>query len=147
LGEVISATVNWAKAKGATKFGYIGFCYGAWAGFRAAQTGDFCVGVNAHPSLILEKFVWKGDDEGLGKTAKCNMLLMPAKDDAPYYSPGGALLEALHANGYTDSQATDEFRDQAHGFVTRGDLKDEVTCAQVTKALAMSKEYLAKYLK
>ena len=115
MKDIMNSTLDWAKAKGAKKFGYVGICYGAWAGFKASESGEFACGVNPHPSIVLEKFAWGGDDEAMGKTAKCNMLILPTKQDPENLKPGGTVLASLHANGFTDSQSV-EFRDMDHGF-------------------------------
>jgi len=85
----VEKVYQWCINKGAEKVGSIAFCYGTWISFQVCDE-RFCCGVNFHPSNVLEKMLG-GDDEGLTNLVKCNMLIMPTKQDDDYYRDGGSV--------------------------------------------------------
>ena len=133
-------TMDWCRSQGAEKFSYIGFCYGTWVAFKTITDKFFC-GVNYHPSNQLEAFLG-GDDEGLVKNVKANMLFVPAKEDKDYTREGGSYLKDLHERGFSDSYSVD-YPDMNHGFVVRGDMKDENVAKRVIEALEEGRKFLA----
>ena len=143
IAKDVDATMAWAKAKGAETFAYIGFCYGCWAAFRTI--GDrFVCGVNYHPSCKLEAFLG-GDDVGLVKKVKGEMLFFPTKQDDDYYRDGGAYLKSLHEAGFTKSFSID-YPEQDHGFLVRGDMTNEAVSKAVVKAMAEGSNFLKSNL-
>ena len=44
-----------------------------------------------------------------------------------------------------DKTGSEEFPEQQHGFVTRGDLKSEAVKRDIEKVIKMAQEYLSKF--
>ena len=96
LNKDLMTVVEFLKAKGAEKIGLIGFCWGAWVNAKLCSDSDLWVcAVNPHPSYQLEKFAFKGDDEGLAKTIKCPQLILPTGNDPDYVKEDGSFIKNL----------------------------------------------------
>ena len=77
-------TAEWLRARGATRVGAVGFCWGAWAFAHASAAGvPLACGVGAHPSFKNESNCGFGTDEDLAARVRMPVLLLSAGDDPP----------------------------------------------------------------
>jgi dienelactone hydrolase len=122
-----------------------GTCWGALAGFHVSGADgashpwakNIKCGANYHPSVQVCGFE-KQDPLELGKSVTCPQLLLPCKDDHEMYNK--ALVDVLPAGSQTH-----DFRDQAHGFLIRGDVSDATVSKRITEALELTIEFFKKH--
>ena len=105
--------------------GYIGFCWGAWAGARMASLDKqykIKVGINFHPAFDLESKVG-GQFAKVAERIKCAMFVAAAGNDPQTVKPRGDYINILESNVPGRVQAID-YQSEQHGFVIRGDLSN-----------------------
>lgn len=143
VGPDIAAAVAYLKeANPEGKVHGIGFCFGTWAIGKACSTGvAFDSAVWCHPTSILEKAVFGGDEAALLGSIKVPTLVCWAGNDDAAYTKDGANQKAIEATG----GRVEEFADQLHGWVSRGDVSDPTVKAGVEKALNDTKAFLASH--
>mmetsp|Transcript_6284 Transcript_6284/g.17512 ORF Transcript_6284/g.17512 Transcript_6284/m.17512 type:complete len:245 (-) Transcript_6284:104-838(-) len=142
IGRDIEECVKFLETNGCEAIGFAGFCWGMWAGCRAASLGvPFKCGVGAHPSTRLEG-VFGGSEQDMMEKVKCPILLMPAGNDPDNLKDGGSIAQAMVVNG----GATITFADMTHGWVCRGDLSDAMVRRDVEAAIAHMVEFFGKNL-
>uniref|UniRef100_A0A7S3D0Y4 Dienelactone hydrolase domain-containing protein n=1 Tax=Palpitomonas bilix TaxID=652834 RepID=A0A7S3D0Y4_9EUKA len=138
------------EQRGAKVVGAMGFCWGVWAFFKLATSKDKVVcGVGCHPSLRIEHF-FNGDNsaDALAAATHCPMLLLPAGNDPEHVQPGGSVVKVLESLPHGGETKVVPFPDMAHGWVNRGDVKDEKISAEVERALhECAIPYLKKYVR
>jgi dienelactone hydrolase len=136
-------TAEWLRARGATRVGAVGFCWGAWAFAHASAAGvPLACGVGAHPSFKNESNCGFGSDEALAARTAMPVLLLAAGDDPANVQLDGAVTAALAARG----GRTVAFPGMAHGWVTRGDLGDSEVAAEVERALTETLAFLCEHV-
>jgi dienelactone hydrolase len=145
----VTSAVAFLKEKGVTSLTMIGICFGALVmGYTFDEFGDdFVCGVAYHPAVHLLDAVYGGD--AASTTAFCSkvkkpVLFMPAGNDPDRYRPDGDIYEPWKAAAPGTECMPTEFKDVVHGFVTRGDLSNEVTKACVELAITKTHEYFDK---
>ena len=134
------------KKQGVEKFVSLGFCWGVWFAFRMAAKYDcFKAIVGAHPSIALETFVYKGSEVQLAEKICCPAYLMPASNDMANVKEKGEVIEVLEKRFGADRVGATEFPDMMHGWVVRGDLKDEKVNRDFHKCIALVEDYFKKF--
>jgi len=126
----VKAIVEAMKADGVKKYGFLGFCYGAWVGFhlsKAISGEELICGMSPHPSVHIEQMLG-GDPAGLAKEVNCPWALYPCGDpgaggDSDIYDPEGTLFRALE-DKFPGKNVTKRYSSMQHGFVSRGAIKD-----------------------
>jgi len=112
-------------------------CWGSLVNFKVSGSDgsshkwakNIKCGVNYHPSVQVCGF--EGEDPlEVASTVSCPQLLLPCKDDHEMYD--GAILEKLPKGSKTEN-----FRDMAHGFVSRGEMNYEVS-GRFVKAMELT---------
>jgi dienelactone hydrolase len=113
-----------AKA-GVKNIGCVGFCFGTWVNYHIAQLGKVKALINFHPSHFhAAKF--QGEDAAeLVAACKVPVLQFAAGNDPEETKPGGRDEKAIKANG--KAVCFKEYAAEAHGWVSRGDRKNEKT--------------------
>lgn len=122
------------KASGVTKYGCVGFCYGAWIGMhlsKAVPGDEMICGASPHPSVHIEGMVG-GDPAKLAAEQNCPWALFPCGDpaaggDGALYDQDGDLYKALEAK-FPGQNMTKRYGKMVHGFVSRGAIKDGRAC-------------------
>lgn len=106
------------KKIGAKQIGGAGFCWGAWAVAKACQTPKLSAGVWYHPSLVVEKGIFAGDDEHeMTKKLCAPTLNLPSKNEPDFYS-NGELTKIMDAIPIANK--TVKFKNMTHGWMVRG---------------------------
>mmetsp|Transcript_7637 Transcript_7637/g.28767 ORF Transcript_7637/g.28767 Transcript_7637/m.28767 type:complete len:257 (-) Transcript_7637:118-888(-) len=144
VSGILDDVYAFAEAKGAAKFGMLGFCWGCWLMFKAAATGKLAAGVGCHPSLHVGAFLYEdGEPAALAAEVKCPQLLLPSVNEPEYYTDG-TLVKIINDAGH-DAESV-AFPDMQHGWTIRGDASDEAVARDVYKAVTLAKDWFAKYL-
>ena len=145
MGPRVKAAAAYLKAKAPSqKLGALGFCFGTWLSCKTSSTGDvdFDVAVGCHPTTILEKAVFGGDEEAMMDSLKQPTVMLWAGNDSPDYTGDGANKIAIEKSG----GKVVEYNDMLHGWVSRGDVADESVKAGVESALGHIKEAFESHL-
>jgi len=122
-------------------------CWGSLAGFKLSGAegtahkwaNKIMCGACYHPSVQCCGF--EGEDPlELGRSVQSPQIMFPCKDDPEMYD--GPLIDILNGNGKgATGSETHDFRDQAHGFMTRGDVQDEVVAKRMTEAVELTYKF------
>ena len=130
--------------RGIARIGSVGFCWGAWVIFRSSALGlPLTAGAGCHPSLRLECFTG-GSVEALTNSVKCPMSLASARNDPENVQAGGEVENILKS--IFPSSEVHSYPEVDHGWVTRGDLTDEVVAKGVKDALAQVSAFFQAHL-
>ena len=123
--------------------GAIGFCFGTWVTSKANAMGDvdFTCSVGYHPSTRLEGF-HGGDEIQLLNSLKMPTLFMWAGNDSEVFLENKPGRDALEKTG----GGVLEFSDMLHGWVSRGDVANDLVKRDVEKALNSTFEFLEKHM-
>ena len=129
------------ESLGITSCSMIGFCFGGLVVCKTLADPElaspfFKAGAIAHPSMVLEEKVYGGNTAALMAKVGAPLLLMPCIGDSEKYDKGGEWRSPVCE--------TFRFPEMAHGFVVRGDEKDEAICKAQIQALEMMSAFLAK---
>ena len=120
-----------------TKFGSVGLCWGAWAGFHQAsrnygQPSKILAHTSAHPSLYVEEF-FGGTVEDLVRSVTSPVQLLPAGNDLDDFKDSGSVVDWLKNEGnFVD---VFEFEEMVHGWVPRGNVSDGAVARDVQSVL------------
>lgn len=147
MEQTFKKTYEYIKKKeGQSKFLCVAFCWGVWFAFRMAAQYDFFKAIaGPHPSLPIEKHVYNGSEAELTEKIQCPAYFLPAGNDGENVKEKGELVEILGKRFGTDLTGTTSFPDMQHGWVVRGDLKDEKVNRDFHKAMNLICEYLKKF--
>lgn len=159
-GHAWLQTQNWAKISrildniyayleglGISCIGMIGFCWGTWAAFRAAEVPRLRCVVGPHPSLANGwKLYGEGPEETLCAAVTCPVLLMPAGNDPAAVKPGGAQFAVLQALPFGDKCRSIEFPEMIHGWVCRGDVSKPEVARDAASALDFTVKFFNEHM-
>ena len=112
---------SYLAGKGATEYGAVGFCWGAYGVCKLSSLGKLKAGVSCHPSLKVGQMFLGESEEDQVKTVKCPQMFLPAANDPDHYKDG-TLKALVEATG--NACVTHEFKEMKHGWVPRGDASD-----------------------
>lgn len=128
------------------KIGTIAFCWGCWVNWKASATYNVSAAVNCHPSTRIEG-AFGGSELELAKSVKCPQLLQPAGNDPDNLKEGGEVWNALKGlPDIGDKMELHVFPDQAHGWVSRGDVTKDETQRDVKAAMENAVKFLKSNL-
>jgi len=143
----VDKTLGFLRAKGATKIGVVGFCYGGHpACWASSENDDIVAGVVLHPSIQLEAFAFGGSVENLVKSVKCPFQIMPAGNDVPKWAEEGDYVSAFKQSAKGSEFVYHVFSEATHGWSIRGDVKDETVKRDVKIAMDEIKAFFAKHM-
>ena len=135
-------TLAYIKQQGINNFVSIGFCWGTWFAFKMASKHDcFKAIAGPHPSLGAEGLITGGNPLNLAETVKCPAYFMPAGNDPDDVKEKGAIVEALIKRFGPELVGTTHFPDMVHGWVVRGDIKDEKVERDFHQAINIIQKY------
>lgn len=145
LCEGDCATIfNYLTDKGITKIGSVGFCWGAWVIFHVSASGmPLTAGAGCHPSLRLEGYSG-GTVEDLTSQVNCPMMLASARNDPDNVQEGGEVSRILSEKFPTSMVVS--YPDVDHGWVSRGDVSDEIVAKGVRDALKQCETFFSAHL-
>jgi len=146
IGPCVQAATNFLKSKVPDKkIGALGYCFGTWSFCKASAIGDVKLdcAVGCHPTTILEKAVFGGDEDAMMASLPQPTAILWAGNDDASYTKGGSNAKAVEATG----GMVEEYPDMLHGWVSRGDVADPAVKAGVEKALATIEGFFEKHLK
>ncbi len=139
-----NAVFDYVGSKGITSIGAIGFCWGSWMVFKLSSLGyPIKAGANCHPSIVLENYAGSSP-EALSETVQCPMTLATSRNDPDNIKEGGACANILTAKFPQSEIRT--YGEVDHGWVSRGDIKDEVVSRNVKAALEQSHAFFSQHL-
>ena len=125
--------------KGAKSFAWIGFCLGCCMGAGIASDARFKCGVACHPAF--QGFGLAGGnslDKVMSSMKSPLLVLQTVNDDKKCINLSKQAMEKK-AN---QECLVENYADQVHGFVNRGDMKDEKIARDVEKAISRTVEYI-----
>eukprot|EP01126_Amoeba_proteus_P040825 TRINITY_DN4378_c0_g1_i4.p1 TRINITY_DN4378_c0_g1~~TRINITY_DN4378_c0_g1_i4.p1 ORF type:complete len:256 (-),score=56.76 TRINITY_DN4378_c0_g1_i4:184-894(-) len=145
----LEKVIKYAKSTGAIRIGTIGFCWGAWALFKAnVEFGaDITCGVSCHPSVRLEELAFGLSQNELAQKITCPMAVFAAGNDPDNVKPGGDFQKIFNEKEFGKDCVFQEFPAMQHGWVIRGDISDPTIKNDVETALSLSFHFLDKHLK
>jgi len=123
---------------------------GSWVVFRgcAAAASNFSVGVSAHPSVYNESR-FGGSEEALATAIRCPQLVLTAGNDRDNLKPSGKIIDILRCNaddGRGVTTEAKEYKDMAHGWVTRGNLSNPTVARDESNALERCLDFIDTHL-
>ena len=136
---------SYLAGKGATEYGAVGFCWGAYGVVKLSSLGKLKAGVSCHPSLKVGQMFLGESEEDQVKTVKCPQMFLPAANDPDHYKDG-TLKALVEATGH--ACVTHEFKEMKHGWVPRGDASDPKgpVARDVAAALEMAAGFFRSHL-
>jgi dienelactone hydrolase len=143
--DVINHVLPYAKSKGATSIGMIGFCWGSYLMTHLCLLyPEFKAVVHPHPSYQLFSMLGEDGAAALNKVT-CPQLYMPAGNDEVGLKPNGALIALMEKN-LGEKVKSVEFPKMQHGWFVRGDLADPKIAEDYKESFRLSVEFFQKYL-
>ncbi|ETW04670.1 hypothetical protein H310_03834 [Aphanomyces invadans] len=128
VGKIEDVVAHFQTNHGVTKFGALGYCWGAWvvAKYSAFKSTVLSAGISFHPSWAAEQlFHGEGSGAKIAESITVPQLILAAGNDPAWLKPGGEVEKTLEARGIAHKLR--EFPSVAHGWVNRGDLNDATT--------------------
>lgn len=129
-----------------SNIGAIGFCWGAYPVFKLGAKAAIKAACSCHPSLIVGKMLFGETEESQAKAVKCPIMLMPASNDPQEnYGETGDVTRGVRAAGFECKTLT--FADMQHGWVPRGDAKNDLAVRRdVAQALGFAVAFFKSHL-
>ncbi|KAI0741653.1 alpha/beta-hydrolase [Daedaleopsis nitida] len=141
--SIIRNVTDVLKAEGVTKFGAVGYCYGARPAFNLAFTNEIHVVAVSHPSLLqipddLNKYLAE---------SKAPLLINSCETDSMFPIPAQEQADAILGGGkFAPGYERTYWPGVSHGFAVRGDLSDPNVKAGKEGVFKANVEFLIKYL-
>lgn len=131
--------------QGATKFAFVGFCLGGCIGTALASDKRFICGATCHAAFQGFGIAGGHTLEEVISAVKCPMLLLPTSNDPKIAQPDGIVHKILVEKAKVECNI-EPYSEQVHGFVNRGDIKDEKVSRDVEKALTRVESFIKSKL-
>lgn len=142
---IVKTLIPELKKQGKTSFAVGGTCFGAWVGLKLlAVCDDIKAGVSYHPSFKIEELQGRTIAD-IAVNVKQPHLMIPGQNDPDNVKNGGEIVKILEKTTAGRIEVV-EMNDVQHGFLVRGDIKNETVLKRVEQSLSLTKEFLAKYL-
>jgi dienelactone hydrolase len=126
VSKYLNATVDMLKAKGVTKFGVFGFCWGAYIAMTAGKEATYSFVGGAHPSLL-------GKAKEISEPVQVPVILISCKED-----PMEEVKEVTDKKPFASKCFYQRFDDQVHGFLgARGNYKDATVASRAGEAVEL----------
>lgn len=95
---------------------------------------------------MVESKFFNQSQNALAESIKCPSYLLPAGNDPDNVKSKGELVDILIKRFGADKAGTTEFPEMAHGWVVRGDLKNQAVARDFNKAINIAHEYFSKFV-
>ncbi|KII87467.1 hypothetical protein PLICRDRAFT_43106 [Plicaturopsis crispa FD-325 SS-3] len=139
----LDAVIAALKAEGVTKFGAVGYCFGARYVFNLAFENVIHVSVVNHPSLLQAP----DDLQKYKDTAKAPLLINSCEFDTQYPPEKQKIGDEILGDGkFAPGYERKYFAGCTHGFAVRGDLSNPVIKAGKEAAFDSGVQWFFKYL-
>ncbi|KAI0031332.1 alpha/beta-hydrolase [Vararia minispora EC-137] len=139
-GKRARAVLEALKAQGITRWGAVGYCYGARLVWDLSYDKLIHVSACSHPSLIQPE-----DVEKYAKECDQPLLINSCETDPQFPAEKQELADKVFAD-YKPGYSRPYFPGATHGFAVRGDLSDPKVKAAKEGAFKNTVEWFIKYL-
>uniref|UniRef100_A0A6B2LGN8 Dienelactone hydrolase domain-containing protein n=1 Tax=Arcella intermedia TaxID=1963864 RepID=A0A6B2LGN8_9EUKA len=141
--DLVTKVLPFLKGHGAKTFGILGFCWGNWVVFHASgEISEIKAGASAHPSAVRICQTFEENLDQIVDKIHIPNLVLSAVNDPESVKPGGVYSEKLSKVG----GEIFEYKDQNHGWVTRGDLNDPQVEAAVKDSTQKIISFFTKHI-
>jgi dienelactone hydrolase len=149
LHDVQEHVLPYVRARGATRWASVGFCFGGYVSFLMSQLtapeAAFACGVGVHSSIRIFNFYGQTEAAEAAKVV-CPQMLLQAGNDAPNTKAGGDVDVVWQGLPLGAHCVFKEYPDMLHGWVPRGDLAEPAVAHNVAAAMADIKGFLKVHL-
>jgi len=121
----MDTAIPYLEAQGAARIAVLGFCFGTYGVFRSSSTGRVSCGISFHPAVQMLGWLFSEDDIEICKNVKCPQMVVHCKGDAATWLPEG--IAQCATDKATDGGNVWRATSQNHGFMSRGNAKDDAT--------------------
>ncbi|GBE86631.1 alpha/beta-hydrolase [Sparassis latifolia] len=142
MKPIVEKVITALKAEGVTKFGVIGYCYGARGAVDLAFLGVPSAVVLNHPFLLQIP----ADLEKYKEVSKASLLINSCETDPMFPQDAQAKADELFASGFAPGYKRLFWEGCAHGFSVRGDLSDPKVKAGKEGAFKEAVKFFKKHL-
>lgn len=144
--DILEVLVPHMKSKGVETFGLIGFCWGPRIiANLCAESDDFSVGVNIHPTWRAFTIHSEQPLEVASKLKKAAQLYCVAGNDDDNYKEGGKFHNILKENLREKFQYV-YYPDMFHGWVNRAPKGEPEVLKAANDAIRRGVDFLKRYL-
>jgi dienelactone hydrolase len=133
------------RARGAQRFGLLGFCWGGWFALHASAEPDFACTASCHPA-VNACAIYSEKEQDVFDGVRCvQMHLVSARDEPKSIQPGGAAQSTWQAQPFGAGCHIEAFA-QKHGWVNRGSLDDLALKRDYDRSIELLCEFYTKHL-
>jgi len=137
------------KIRRTDKIAMVGYCWGGWVTMLLSNPEKtkypLALGVDYHPSPIVESLFGRSEEEFLGKI-QAPQIVFTAGGDPENIKPGGSLELLLKGKNLGVDSEFYVYEEMTHGWVLRGDLEIENVRRDTKDALSKGIAYLQENL-
>jgi len=127
--------------RGISKIGAVGYCWGSCPVLWTSASGLTQAGVSMHPSHPKLEGLLGGDEKKLLESVKSPQMMLTAGNDAVSAKPKGLAEEILSKKDFGSKCVFKEFPDMLHGWVAKGDIKDEKIARDYAAAMKLGVDF------
>jgi dienelactone hydrolase len=128
--------------RGISKIGAIGFCWGSCPVLWTSASGLTKAGVSMHPSHPKLSGLLGGDEKTLLESVKSPQMMLAAGNDSESTKAKGIADVTFSKKDFGSKCVFKEFPDMVHGWVVKGDIKDEKIARDYAAAMKLGIEFL-----
>lgn len=123
-GSVFDKTTSYLLSKGVDKFIPLGFCYGAYVGFRACGSAlhreNIIANMSCHPSVGGVAWLTSEKEQDIIDAVNCPQMVASTPQEPIDWHPNGKTQTFFDQKSF-GSQCEYYHYKEVHGFMTRGD--------------------------
>ena len=133
------------RARGAQRFGLLGYCWGGWLALHASAEPEFVCAASCHPA-VNACALYGEKEQDLYDGVRCVQLhLVSAEDEDKSIQPGAAAQTTWLAKPFGADCRIEAFA-QKHGWVNRGSLDDPSLKRDYEACVELLYAFFAKHL-
>ena len=117
IGADFDATLNALRSDATV--GALGFCFGGWVVLRASSNARLACAAAGHSALELTR-VHGESLEALLNDVACPQMFLQCKNDPSLAKAGGLAQRVLDTKSFGADCVYHEYKNEKHGFITRG---------------------------
>jgi dienelactone hydrolase len=148
-GDIFNKTTTHFLNQGVNSFALLGFCWGAYIGFKACAEAlhrdRIICNLSCHPSVntIAPRFSEK--EMEIVKAVNCPQFVAATKHEPANWKPGSTVEQAVNAKPFAAQNEFYLYNNESHGFVTRGDSSIEATRLAIQDCLNKIVAFIKKF--